>query len=333
LIPYTHLSFRGKLRRLHTLARSAISLYDLDQPQLEYHIFSTNLLYRVTTRTGERFILRLASPGWRTCQDLLSEALWLGALERDTDLTVPRILPARSGEWVLPMSSPCIPGVWHASLMRWLPGRLLKYYLDRKNLERMGALFAALHTHTAAWVPPGGFTTRRFEHWLSRDEPNLLTGEQPSEAVLQLPTPSRQLLQAVHCRVEQAYAQADRLDLRVIHCDLWHENIKLQHGRLLPFDFEDTVWGFRAHDIAMAMLDLLEATGDQRYADLFPAFRRGYAAHLPWPQEPIEPFQVGRLLWMLNWFAEFKPHNLAVQVERYLPVFKTYLRTGKVIMP
>ena len=40
-------------------------------------------------------------------------------------------------------------------------------------------------------------------------------------------------------------------DLRVIHCDLWHENVKLHRGRLRPFDFEDTVWGYRLHDLAM----------------------------------------------------------------------------------
>jgi len=49
---------------------------------------------------------------------------------------------------------------------------------------------------------------------------------------------------------------------------------------LHPFDFEDTVWGFRAHDIAMAMLDLLEATDDAQFAVLLAAFRRGYQARM-----------------------------------------------------
>jgi Ser/Thr protein kinase RdoA (MazF antagonist) len=151
--------------------------------------------------------------------------------------------------------------------------------------------------------------------------------------VMNLPASSLQLIRELVRHVEQAYAHLDRADLRVIHCDLWHDNIKLHHGCLAPFDFEDTVWGFRAHDIAMAMLDLLETTGDQRYARLLPAFRKGYTAHLPWPEDPIEPFQLGRLLWKLNWFASFRPAELAAGVEQYLPVFAHYLRTGRLIQP
>jgi hypothetical protein len=83
----------------------------------------------------------------------------------------------------------------------------------------------------------------------------------------------------------------------------------------------------------MAMLDLLETTGDARYAVLLAAFRRGYEAHLPWPGEPLEPFQVGRLLWKLNWVARFQPQGLARMVERHLPVLEHYERTGKVLRP
>ena len=106
--------------------------------------------------------------------------------------------------------------------------------------------------------------------------------------------------------VESAYAEVDRADLRVIHCDLWHDNIKLHQGSLCPLDFEDTVWGFRAHDIAMAMLDLLETVGEEQYHDLFKAFRRGYEVKMDWPGDPIGPFQVGRLLWKINWVARFE---------------------------
>ncbi|TFH05003.1 MAG: hypothetical protein E4H09_02725, partial [Spirochaetales bacterium] len=120
----------------------------------------------------------------------------------------------------------------------------------------------------------------------------------------------------------------DRSDLRVIHCDLWHDNIKLHRGRLLPFDFEDTVWGFRIHDIAMAMLDLLEDTGTHRYRELLPEFRRGYESILPWPDGEMEIFQVGRLLWKVNWFARFQRQWLERFVKSHLPTFREYERTG-----
>lgn len=343
---YNDLSSAGKLRRLRELAGAALASYDLKDPKIAYHSFSTNLLYRVTTASGERFMLRLAAPGWRTYEDLRSEALWLDALGRDTTVAAPRVVPARSGEFVLPLSRPGIPQIWCATLMSWVPGRLLGRYLTARNLEKMGALFAELHHHGASWVPPAGFTTRRFEHWLSRGEENLIVADEPSasgaplqpaaslrEGVAALAPRARDLLERMHRHVELAYATVDRGDLRVIHCDLWHDNIKLHWGVLHPFDFEDTVWGYRSHDIAMAMLDLLEVTGEQRYSELLAAFQRGYRAHMEWPGERIEPFQIGRLLWKINWVARCEPQWLLAMVGRHVPVFEHYEQTGRVICP
>jgi Ser/Thr protein kinase RdoA (MazF antagonist) len=221
--------------------------------------------------------------------------------------------------------------------MSWVPGRLLRYYLSERNLEKMGTLFAKLHHHGGSWHPPNGFTTRRFEHWLSRGEQNLIAGGGSRSAQLAgaaaLPSHARDLLARLHLHVESAYAAIDRSDLRVIHCDLWHDNIKLYRGVLYPLDFEDTVWGFRAHDLAMAMLDLLEDTDEARYSVLLKAFRRGYQAHMAWPDDPIEPFQIGRLLWKINWVACRHPQRLAVMVEGHIPLLQHFERTGQVLRP
>ena len=46
--PYSELSRAGKLRRLRELAIEALSHYELKSPEVAYHGFETNLLYRVT---------------------------------------------------------------------------------------------------------------------------------------------------------------------------------------------------------------------------------------------------------------------------------------------
>jgi Ser/Thr protein kinase RdoA (MazF antagonist) len=338
--PYSQLTYQGKRRRLWELAELGLTHYDLNQPTLAFHSFDTNLLFRVTSASGEKFILRLACPGWRTLVDLQSEAIWLDALGRDTAIPVPGVIPTWAGAQVLSIAKIGIPHIWHMTLMRWVPGRLLGHYLTENNLEKMGVLFAQLHDHGAHWTPPQNFTKRRFEHWLSRGEQNLLskivrdTGDcDPSEVTLNLPGNARALLAGMDSEVESAFQAIDRSDLRVIHCDLWHDNIKLYQGRLHPFDFEDTVWGFRVHDIAMAMLDLLEDTDEVTYAKLLPAFKQGYESNLAWPEDPIEPFQIGRLLWKINWVARRQPANLLKFIEGYLPVFETYQRTGRITLP
>ncbi len=338
--PFTKLTRLSKLRRMHNLAVTGLSHYGLDDSTLTYHGFETNLFYRVVTAKGERFMLRLASPGWRTLKDLNAEALWLQALGKDTSIPVPGIIPTRSGDLVLSISHPGVPDIWHMTLMRYVPGRLLGHYLTPENLEKMGALFAELHQHGATWTPPENFTQRRFEHWLSRGEENhvaaMIKGpeqQKPSKNNQTVPPVHRDVLERMDFHVEEAYRAIDRSDLRVIHCDLWHDNIKLHKGELYPFDFEDTVWGFRAHDIAMAMLDLLETVGEAHYPTLLAAFQRGYTAHLDWPEDLIEPFMVGRLLWMINWVAHNEPDHLTRMIESHVPVFTHYEQTRQVILP
>ena len=330
MTPYEQLTAAGKLRRLHALAETALAYYGLDEPSLQFHAARTNAHYRVTTRQGQRLFLRVGRPGWRTLRDLQSEAMWLDALARDTNVGAPEVIRARDGQPTLELNLPGGAGVRQVTLMTRVPGRGLGGYLTARNMGRMGALFATLHHHGKAWTPPPGFTERRFEHWLSRGEANALLSETALDG---LATPQRELILRLHDHVESAYRRIDRADLRVIHCDLWHGNINLHHGALHPFDFEDTINGFRAHDIAMAMLDLLEQTDDETYAGLLLAFRRGYEALLPWPEDPIEPLQAGRILWKMNYVAGLYPYRLPQMVQWYEAVLRAYERTGRMVQP
>ncbi len=327
---YASLTEIGRVRRVGKLAAAALRQYNISVRSMRIHAFDTNLLYRVQSGTGERFILRMAYPGWRTLEDLLAEAAWLDALHKDTDIGAPRVVRTSSGDAVLPMSGLGVPHTWYATLMTWVEGRSLAHYLTRTNLQRMGALFAQLHLHGSSWKPPEGFTTKRFEAFLSRGEPDALFGagvihtfrEEDKQAFL-------------HARewVEREYSNLDRRDLRVIHCDLWHENIKIDGTRLRPFDFEDTIWGFRLHDIAMGMLDLLETVGNARYRELLASFRSGYENLLEWPEGNLEVLQIGRLLWKANWVARFAQNTLGSLSKQYGDVFRNFERTGELRLP
>ncbi len=330
----------GRLRCIGRLAAATLRAYDLKVRSLRLYAFDTNPLYQVVTEalsttTGERFMLRLAYPGWRTLEDLRAEAAWLEALAADTDIGAPCVIRATNGEPVLPASGCGVPQAlyptpWYATLMTWVEGRSLAHYLTPANLERMGELFARLHLHGKAWVPPQDFTTKRFEAFLSRGEPNVLFEDRTLAAFRE---EDRRAFTSARGWVEREYAALDRNDLRVIHCDLWHENIKLDHGRLRPFDFEDTIWGYRLHDIAMSMLDLLETVGGDRYVELFAAFRCGYERLLDWPRGNLEVLQIGRMLWKANWTARFLPENLDALSQQYGEIFRNFESTGTLRLP
>jgi Ser/Thr protein kinase RdoA (MazF antagonist) len=320
----------GKVRRVGQLAAAALREYDIKVRSMRIHSFATNLMYRVRSDAGERFVLRMAYPGWRTLEDLRAEAMWLDALHADTDIGAPVIIRSSKGDLVLPMSGFGVPDTWYASLMTWVDGRLLAHHLTCANLERMGNLFARLHLHGKAWKPPSDFSTKRFEAFLSRGEPDAIF----SGGVIQtFRDDNRRAFLLAREWVEMEYRNLDRSDLRVIHCDLWHENIKLDCGRLRPFDFEDTIWGYRLHDIAMGMLDLLETVGGARYEELLASFRCGYDELLDWPEGNLGVLQIGRLLWKANYVARFALESLGSLSERYGDIFRSFERTGELCLP
>ncbi len=332
--PYEQLTWPGKLRRLRRLAQNALAQYDLAVERFELVAYDTNLIYRVRTPNGAQYALRLANDAWRSKDDAESEVLWLDALARDTTIRVPQIIHAKDGSGVVTPLAEGAPTGYHALLMRWLPGTLLGKRLTEPNVVKMGELFGQLHLHAGAWQPPQGFTTRRFDKMIARGEPDRLL----SEAAVALYRPeTTAMLRRMRAKVEAAYAALDPADLRVIHCDLWHDNIKVQRGLLSPFDFEDTIWGYRIHDIAMAMLDLYEVIDQASYEHLLAAFRRGYETQLPWPQGELELFQIGRILWRINHFAchieQVGTAWLAKDAAFNTALFQRYLDTGKLIPP
>ena len=134
--------------------------------------------------------------------------------------------------------------------------------------------------------------------------------------------------------VEEAFAHlyADLSGLQVIHNDLHHENIKLSRGRLRPFDFEDTIWGYPVQDIAMAMQDLMLDVAPEAYDPLLGAFRQGYESRAPWPEGhegQIDVFRVGRLFWTANYVARYQRQHLRQHVEWTARMVEGFLETGR----
>ena len=329
--PFDELTRLGRLRRLRRLAEKALTQYALAVDRSALVGTDTNLIYRVWAKSGEQFALRVATPGWRTLHDLQSEAMWLAALTRDTDICVPEVVLDSEGTAVVTVTDPHIPQPHHATLMRWLPGGLLGKRLTKANLYKMGELFAKMHQHGANWQPPADFTTRKFDQFMSRGERDVMFDEAHMAAYT---PPNLAVIRTIRAKVEAEYAQLDPADLRVIHCDLWHDNIKVHGGELCPFDFEDTIWGYRLHDIAMAMLDLWEETAVAEYPRLLAAFRQGYETHLDWPQGDMTVLQLGRILWMFNGIGN---HHTGYWWQRSVPfyarLFEHYLAHGELKRP
>jgi len=313
-----------QLRRIARMARAALSGFPVEPRRVRLVAMNTNTVYRVVTAT-ESYALRLGRPDWRTADDLHLAAEWQTALADGTDLDVPRPVEARSGDTLVTVSGGggAEPDRL-ASLETWMPGGLLGRRLDTANATGFGRLFAAMHDHGRQWQPSAPISSHRvFEGALSRGEPDVWAA---TAAIAGCSRHDIDVVQEAADVAGLAYAALDPDDRQIIHGDLHHDNVKWWRGRLCPFDFEDTVVGHRAHDIAMAMLDLFDDVGPDGYPAMLDAFQTGYSSVEPWPDGDILSFQLGRRVWVLNWIARHHPDDLTRAVPRCAQAIERTLR-------
>ena len=96
-------------KALLRLAAKALESYDVRVRTLAPLAMHQNMMFRLVTEDGRRFVVRVNMPGMRTPLDIASEMAWLAALRRDTDLVVPEPLATRTGEHLVVASAEGVP--------------------------------------------------------------------------------------------------------------------------------------------------------------------------------------------------------------------------------
>jgi Ser/Thr protein kinase RdoA (MazF antagonist) len=328
--PFEQLTKRGQGRRLRSLVINALEQYDFDVSDIQLVGLFTNAIFRLRTKNGQSYIMRVCTPGWRTKTDLISEIMWLQALSNDTDIRVPEPKPTRDGDLFVESSAPGVPETRRCVVMSWVPGSQLETRLNEINLHKMGVLFAKLHDHGSRFTPSNGFTTNKMDSICARGEPDVLFSEASYDAFT---ANTNDILRQTDQRVKEAFAHlfSAPQGIQVIHNDLHHGNIKIYHGQLFPLDFEDTIWGYPVQDIAMALQDLMVDVAPDEYDPLQRAFREGYESLRSWPEEyegQIDTFRAGRMLWVANYVGRYQRKFLREFIDWLAPMFNRYLETG-----
>ena len=140
-----------KVERYERLARRALTAYGLEDADLRYLGQSANIVFRVQTDDG-RWALRMCNPG-RDHRILMRELLWLVALCRDTDLSVPEPVIMRTGDLFRSVSMPGLSGFRACMLFRWVKGQF-EDELSSDHLRAVGGFTATLHKHAETFRWP-----------------------------------------------------------------------------------------------------------------------------------------------------------------------------------
>jgi Ser/Thr protein kinase RdoA (MazF antagonist) len=281
-----------------------------------------NAVFKVETSSGPA-ALRVHRAGYHHRDEVNSELAWMAHLSQ-SGLEVPLPHLTREGVWVAEVEdddgNPLM-----VDLLSWVEGKplgqsrmpLAHSEADlRQIFHDLGVLVADLHSVSDAWALPPGF--RR--HALDKEG---LIGEGAAWGrfwcAVALTAAERDLVGAAR---ERAGEQLDALPPRpasfgLIHADLVRENIFVSPGKVRIIDFDDSGFGYRMFDLAVA---LIKNRDEPHYAVMKRALLAGYATRreiTPEDEASITLFLALRDLALLGW-ADQRQHepNIAPRIPR-----------------
>lgn len=304
--PFEALTQRGQVTRLRQLAQNALEQYKIEVADLSPLVHLENTTFRIATRT-QKFVLRINRPDHRTRAQIRSEMIWLTAIQRDTDLVVPR--PVRNEEWgfVTRAGADGVPEERNCVLLEWVDGQFYRKRLSPVALRRIGRLTALLHEHAIQFDPPAEFTRHNVQ-WGTEDEPGEMAhlmekGLSDGAALVEPQDLATFTLARYHLRETMASVGRGRQEFGLIHADLHHGNCLFKGGEARAIDFDDCGWGHFVYDLAVTQW-YLQARPD--FEELCEAHLSGYQEIRPLSSDQlslIPTYRAARTLLMASYMA------------------------------
>jgi Ser/Thr protein kinase RdoA (MazF antagonist) len=266
-----------RIERYERLARKALAVYALEDSDLRFMGWTSNIVFRVQTDDG-RWALRICPPD-TDHNAIMRELLWLVAIGRDTRLSVPEPVIMRSGELFRSVSMPGISGFHPCMLFRWVKGQFADE-ITAQHLRAVGHVTATLHQHARSFRWP--------EEIALPSAPLISIAESLSETATRHASSEdlETLQEAVSAirRVTRSLGDEPSV-FGTIHGDLQRGNILFHEGEARPIDFECVQTNFYGYDIAATLRELMPRANLE---ELKNAYFEGYSAVRPLPCNPDE---------------------------------------------
>ena len=320
--PFGELTELGQARRLRPLALTALAEYDLEVFGLRLITNGWNGVFRVDTPSGP-FVIRVTRPiPGADERSVASEVEFMSALAQGTDVAVPPVVRNRRGELVTIASAAGVPEPRECVVFGWIGGPDVADRRSAQTWGELGELMGTMHAFAEHWTPSPAFHVTDYDSCIPYGEP--LVVFEPGRAELHgLESILREATAATNERIE---ALAREVPPIVLHGDMHQWNVKIKHGVLSPFDFEDLLTGAPILDV---MTSLYYVYGDDDYAELARAFKAGYGRRHPWPErEPgeMERLMFARSLDLLNAVLLDESLDLGGDMESFVRRRGTYAR-------
>ena len=153
---FAALTTRQQVNRLRAVALEALRAYPLEVKRLSLLSHGFNTIFRIDDARGQKFALRLNVNSRRSLENVRAELAWLEALNRETDLHVPVVVPTRDGALLQSLEHENAPRTLLSALFEWIPGPNIGENLTDAAVEELGLVTARLHAHALGFKLPTG---------------------------------------------------------------------------------------------------------------------------------------------------------------------------------
>lgn len=210
---------------------------------------------------------------WTAPDAIRSELIWLEALSRESDLTVPEPVRNRRGELVT------FAGGAACTLLTWVDGEQRERIATPEEAEAVGAMIGRLHRHSAGRTAPEGFTRPAYDD--SRILETLTRLDELARAG-RLPAEETALLRRAGLRAVRRVNALDRSPENggLIHGDLNPGNIVFHGAEARPIDFGACGFGHYLYDFGWALSHIPPSLREHVI--------RAYAGHRALPDDHVE---------------------------------------------
>jgi Ser/Thr protein kinase RdoA (MazF antagonist) len=286
-----------------TIAQRALAEYTLPRDSaLRLLNLSENATYGVTdSATGACSILRVHRKNYHREHEIESELAWLDALRRDSDVTVPTVLPARDGRRVVTIESDGIPRhIVHFEMVTGTEPD--EQSVTGEDFHLLGQITAALHKHSQAWARPPGFGRFAWDWQHSLGSRPRWGRWQDAEGIGKH---EHELLARAASLLKQRLSDYGSGPQRfgLVHADLRLANLLTDGSDITVIDFDDCGFGWFFYDFGTAVSFIEHDPALPQWQDAWVSGYRSIRPMDPADEDMLASFVLLRRLLLLAWMG------------------------------
>ena len=245
---------RGMLKYAREIENTALDSYGIQADRIKLMGVSDNITYRVETKPGRWYLLRLHQNEQTSKGEIISELVWLEYL-KTTDLVAPVGVKNTDNSYVTEIRTKFAEKSQLCSLMEWVDGRLINEDTQSARISNIGALMAKLHNYSAEFQPDNSFTRPVWGAKSLLADLDKLGGNYHQFMSKEDYRVFQRAVEKV-C-VEIAELETNSRDFGMIHADLHMGNVLLHKGELRMIDFGRCGYGHYMYDVAQSFLGII----------------------------------------------------------------------------